>query len=70
MMVSDHALLRWLDRVHGIDVEWLRATLVTQLEDHHAPGMGTLVQDGMLYHFADDVLVTIVPKKKKTKKRL
>lgn len=36
--VTDHALVRWLDRVGGIDMEWLR--------DHVAERCETLLESG------------------------
>ena len=31
--VSEHALLRWLERAHGIDVDGLRQQIIDEVED-------------------------------------
>lgn len=31
--ITDHALLRWMERVHGIDVETWRALMRAELDD-------------------------------------
>lgn len=31
--ITDHALLRWMERVHGIDVEGWRALMRAEVED-------------------------------------
>lgn len=30
--ITDHALLRWLERVHGIDVEWFREMMLVEVQ--------------------------------------
>lgn len=42
LRVSDHALVRWLERVHGIDMEDFRSTFLQQL----AGVVGHYVPDG------------------------
>lgn len=66
MRVSDHALIRFLDRVAGLDVEGLRATLVLSLDRAHraAERAGaadyTVKADGLVYVVRDGVLVTVL----------
>lgn len=31
--ITDHALLRWMERVHGVDVETWRALMQAEIED-------------------------------------
>lgn len=37
-VVTDHALLRWLERVYGIEVEYMRNALFDQVKDVAASG--------------------------------
>jgi hypothetical protein len=55
MAVSDHALIRWLERVHNIDMEGYRA----HLEEIVAPAVEAKV-DGWWYVFSNGVLRTVV----------
>lgn len=67
--VSDHALLRFLDRAGGVDVEPLRDALEKSLA-RATVAAGTIglqryhiLADGMTYIVEDDVVVTIVPRR-------
>ncbi|MCA0425647.1 MAG: hypothetical protein LCH61_20455 [Proteobacteria bacterium] len=66
MRISDHALIRFLDRVAGLDVEGLRATLALSLDRAHraAESLGaadyTVKADGLVYVVRDGVLVTVL----------
>ncbi|MGW5957091.1 hypothetical protein [Methylorubrum thiocyanatum] len=51
--ITDHALLRWMERVHGIDVEGWRALMRAEFEDalrayvgEHQPGLPGFVIAG------------------------
>lgn len=39
VQISDHALVRWLERVHGIDVVSLKEKIVNEKDEEHI-GMG------------------------------
>lgn len=39
VQISDHALVRWLERVHGIDVVALKEEIVNDKDEEHI-GMG------------------------------
>lgn len=61
--VSDHAVVRWLERVYGLDMDELRARIAD------VPGLSTAVKlgatrvpvDGLVYCFEENTLVTISP---------
>lgn len=63
--VSDHALVRFLERAGGMDFEPLRAALATSLERGMQAARELRCQevhvraDGLVYVVKDDVLVTI-----------
>lgn len=60
--ISDHALVRYLERVQGFDVDAMRRAIHDELApalDH--PGANALVSGGFKYHFENGVLKTITP---------
>jgi hypothetical protein len=59
--VSDHALVRWLERAHDIDMEFYRRQLAEQVQDAAAAGAKAIVIDGLLFCIRDGVLVSVVP---------
>lgn len=64
--VTDHALVRFLERSGAADIEALRVVLATGLERGRrtAAGIGlrdyVIVADGMKFVVEDDVLVTVL----------
>lgn len=62
--VSDHAVLRYLERVHGIDIEVLRREIGAQVDRARDAvplvGMNGAVIDGMVYRLVDDTVVTVM----------
>lgn len=64
--VTDHALVRWLDRTGAFDVEQVRAALASSLERcaDAAEQLGTtrylIVADGLSYLVRDGKLVTVM----------
>lgn len=65
--VSDHALVRWLERVGALDTEALRGMLACSLEKAAQAGLALgssnflILADGMVYLVRDGVLVTCIP---------
>lgn len=64
--ITDHALVRFLERVHKIDVKKLRAAVLTK----HQQKMGemgdceiTIKSNGLKYVIKDKTLITIVDTK-------
>lgn len=66
LRVSDHAMLRWLERAGGLDIEDLRARLGATLgrAGAAARSMGTIdyliVIDGLTYVVRDGIVATIL----------
>jgi len=62
--VSDHAVLRYLERVCGIDIEAVRTELTTATIDTAAGfGCETIIrEDGSRMKLHGDVVATIIPK--------
>lgn len=46
LIVSDHAVLRYLDRIGGFDIESLRHQISTRLQPHADHGAQGVVLDG------------------------
>jgi hypothetical protein len=57
--VTDHALLRWLERRHGFAITALRAELEREVTEMRA--IGATAIGGMEYRIENNVLVTICP---------
>lgn len=64
--VTDHAVLRFLERVHGLELEKLRAELRAKAErgmtaaQSIGGGHYTLVVDGVKFRCCNDRIVTVV----------
>lgn len=65
--VSDHALLRFLERAGGLDIEELRARLGNSLAKAHLAARSItesayiIKADGLLYVVREDTAVTVIP---------
>jgi len=60
--VTDHAMLRWIERVHGVDVETLRRQLGHRLDavcERHE-GMSAVLVDGFRFVIERDTTVVTV----------
>ena len=62
--VSDHALVRYLDRVLGLPVQDWKASLLTE-KAQAAIGAGSCgyTEDGVRYVIENSVIVTVIPVK-------
>lgn len=61
--VSDHAVLRYLERVQGMDIEAVRRE-IGRLVDVHLdhPGACGVVVGAWVYKLRDEVVTTVVPR--------
>lgn len=58
--VSDHAVLRWLERIEGVDIDGLRARIARSAEVGVAFGAGVVVVSGGKLILEGDVVVTVL----------
>jgi len=59
--ISDHAILRYLERIGGVDVEGLRTKLLTpELQSAMRSQANKYTCDGITYMLRDNTVVTIV----------
>ena len=59
--VSDHAVLRYLERVQGLDVELLRREIGRKVDLAFAhPGCTGIVVEGFRYHLQNGVVTTVI----------
>lgn len=61
--VTDHAVLRHLERVQGIDIEAVRRELGFKVDAAIEAGGAAAVSDGIRYVLIEDRLVSCVPVK-------
>jgi len=59
--VSDHAVIRYLERVAGFDVEAVRDEIRRKVEPAVRAGACALNSEGYRYLIADGVVVTVTP---------
>jgi hypothetical protein len=61
--ITDHALLRWLDRVHGLEVEPLRAEMLAQVGPCLGAGArGVRIGDNwFVFNSIGDRVVSVMP---------
>lgn len=58
--VTDHAVIRYLERVMGYDIESLRRQIGHQMSPAAELGACGLVRDGYRYVLLDRTLITVV----------
>lgn len=63
--VTDHALLRHLERVKGIDVEAVRTELGHKVDAAIEAGARATIAEGIRYVLVEDRLISCVPVKSK-----
>lgn len=56
--VTDHAVLRYLQRVHGVDVELVRETIAAAVA-HALPGTASVHAAGLRFVIRDGRVVTV-----------
>lgn len=61
--VTDHALLRHLERSHGIDIDGVRRELGHKVDAAIEAGAKATVSDGIRYVLVENRLVSCVPVK-------
>lgn len=66
LRISDHALIRWLERTGALDVEALREMLARSLDRASSAAAKTgarqylILADGLVYLVKNDSLVTVM----------
>lgn len=65
LMVTDHAVLRYLQRVGGFDIDTLRGQIAERVSSMALPGAKAVVIDGYRYHLDFNergvVVTTVTP---------
>lgn len=59
--VSDHAVVRWLERVKGVDVEAFRAEIVDAVQGAVDAGAKQISVGGVTYILDGAVVTTVTP---------
>ena len=65
-VITDHALLRWLERVHGIDVEWMRSQLAAEVAPYVGVGVSRVKRPHVTYCFKGDTFATVIAREEAT----
>ena len=66
VQISDHALVRWLERVHDIDMDWFRERLAEIAQPYADARVKHAFVGGVWLVFHDDKLVTVTPERPRT----
>lgn len=59
--VTDHAVLHYLERVHGIDIDAVREEVCQVVDKAIEMGAGAVIVDGLKYVLRDRVVITAAP---------
>lgn len=59
--VSDHALLRYLERMRGIDIEKARAEIAARVADGVQLGASAVVSGGHRFTLSGNTVTSVVP---------
>ena len=62
-VITDHAVIRYLERVKGIDVEAVRAEIADVVRRGVIHGAQSVLLDGMRYRLEGHHVVTVIEKK-------
>ena len=68
--VTDHAVLRWIERVHGIDIDIIRAFIADATREAINAGATGVQVDGYLYVLSPDnrsVVTVLSPEQRKSR---
>lgn len=61
VVVTDHAVVRYLERVRGFNIENVRAAILTIAGGAAAVGAKAVRKDGFCYQIRDRKIVTVSP---------
>lgn len=61
--VTDHAVLRYLERVLGFKIEKVRAHIGAKTQDAHRAGASAVIHGGFSYKIVNGHVVTVAPAK-------
>jgi hypothetical protein len=59
--VTDHAILRYLERAHGIDINAVRHMIADTVREAAQAGASGVRHGGLAYRLKDGVVVTVAP---------
>ncbi len=58
-IISDHAVLRFLECCHGLDVEAIRAEIRNSVQTGVRYGAAAVIADGVKYVLREETVVTV-----------
>ena len=59
--VTDHCVIRYMERVMGLDIEGVRRKIADDLAPAVRIGAVGLTKDGFNYRIADGAVITVMP---------
>lgn len=66
-VVTDHAVLRYIERKHGVDVEAIRAHIQKAVTDGVRYGATGVIAEGVKFVLQEDTVVTCLKKEWKSR---
>ena len=70
LSVSDHAIVRYLERVGGFDIAGLRAQIARRCEAGHSVGASSVIIDGFAFLIGEGQVITVVDAASMRKRRI
>ena len=67
--VTDHAVLRYLERVHGVDMNGLRKRIGRMVHNAVLHGANGVRINGVSFRLVDNHVITVRPKREPQKRR-
>lgn len=58
--ISDHAVLRYLERVQGVDIERIRREIGARVDHAATQGACGIIIDGFSYKIEDGIVTTVL----------
>lgn len=69
LQITDHAVVRYLERVVGLDIDSVRKDMIAKVPEDHTydstPGFIKIDVDGLQYVIRDNIIISVIPTKPK-----
>jgi hypothetical protein len=70
LLVTDHAIVRYLERVGGFDIDGLRHQIARRCESGASVGASSVIVEGFAFLIGDGQVITVVHAETMKKRRI